>query len=403
MMRIMRLAFVLVFLALSLTVAACRPRSSQPEARIASAVPALANQQGNNQSAHLLTEQIIAPRQQPIRFKLVRDWQANAIAQPGNVVCTLDQPRTQLAQPVVRIHVLDGSRTVIVLNTTGARVGRHALKIPPDAAIEFLRTTVDPQGQRWWLGGAKGERRLFLFNADWDLHTTVVPLESAALSTILAVQLLDGNGDEAPTIIVAYAAAGGVRGLNGDGQLLWENLSLQAVRGLVLAAPQADGKRGILCADGQGRLLSVSPAGEVETVAIGLRDMQSLFSGPVAANGAWTLLGLTGNARGRNAALGIDPGGEWLWDIDLPNGMHRSRSIEPVAWADLLGTPRWQWLIAGPDGSVTVAWGDGRVVDCYHHGSDLTGIGGYHSDGGHIVVATRESVESFRLDDIALD
>jgi hypothetical protein len=75
-----------------------------------------------------------------------------------------------------------------------------------------------------------------------------------------------------------------------------------------------------------------------------------------------------------------------------------------VAWADLLGTPRRQWLIAGPDGSVTAAWADGRVVDRYFHGRPLVGLGGYrHADRGHVVIATRQGIEAFAVDDVALD
>ena len=70
----------------------------------------------------------------------------------------------------------------------------------------------------------------------------------------------------------------------------------------------------------------------------------------------------------------------------------------------ILGTSRRQWLIAAPDGSVTVAWADGRVVDRYRHGSPLTGIGGHAgSPAGTIVIATRDTVEGYRMEDIALD
>jgi hypothetical protein len=69
-----------------------------------------------------------------------------------------------------------------------------------------------------------------------------------------------------------------------------------------------------------------------------------------------------------------------------------------------LGTPRRQWLIAAPDGAVTAAWADGRVVDTYRHGAAITGLGGYrHAGDGFIVIATRTALEAFRMEDIALD
>jgi len=124
----------------------------------------------------------------------------------------------------------------------------------------------------------------------------------------------------------------------------------------------------------------------------------------VAPNGGWAFLGLASPSMGKNIAVGLGPLPDQFWELDLPDGVHRDGPIEPVAWADLLGTPRRQWLIAAPDGSVTVAWADGRVVDRYRHGAPLVGIGGYRDGNqGFIVIATRDSLESYRVDDVALD
>ncbi len=132
--------------------------------------------------------------------------------------------------------------------------------------------------------------------------------------------------------------------------------------------------------------------------------VHSIFAGPVAPNGGWAFVGLASPRVGQNRVVGLGPAAEQFWELALPDGVHRDGPIEPVAWADLLGTPRRQWLIAAPDGSVTVAWADGRVVDRYRHGAPLVGIGGYR-DGkdGFIVIATRDSLEGYRVDDVALD
>jgi hypothetical protein len=124
----------------------------------------------------------------------------------------------------------------------------------------------------------------------------------------------------------------------------------------------------------------------------------------VAPDGGWAFLGLASPSVGKNIAVGLGPLPDQFWELDLPDGVHRDGPIEPVAWTDLLGTPRRQWLIAAPDGSVTVAWADGRVVDRYRHGAPLVGIGGYRDGNeGFIVIATRDSLESYRIEDVALD
>ena len=160
--------------------------------------------------------------------------------------------------------------------------------------------------------------------------------------------------------------------------------------------------------DGRGRLVPVASDGVVgkprSDEPANAAPFRTVVSGPVAPDGGWAILGLAGVRLGQNVAVGVAADGEREWSLELPDGVHRDGPIEPVAWADLLGTPRRQWLIAAPDGSVIVAWADGRVVDRYRHGAALTGIGGYRAGGtGFIVIATRDAVEGYRMDDVALD
>jgi hypothetical protein len=130
--------------------------------------------------------------------------------------------------------------------------------------------------------------------------------------------------------------------------------------------------------------------------------LRSLAAGPVGMDGSWSVIGWGVNAAGGNVVVGI--GAEPPWEVPVPAGPYRAGPIEPFAWADLLGSARRQWLVAGPDGSVTVAWADGGVVDRYQHGAALVGIGGYrHGGRGHVVLATRSGLESLLMDDVALD
>jgi hypothetical protein len=115
-------------------------------------------------------------------------------------------------------------------------------------------------------------------------------------------------------------------------------------------------------------------------------------------------VGLAGNGLERTRAVGLAAEGQLLWELPLADGVHRDGPIEPVAWADLLGTPRRQWLIAAPDGSVAVVWADGGLVDRYQHGAPLVGLGGYrHAGAGYIVLASPAGLECLRVTDVALD
>jgi outer membrane lipoprotein-sorting protein len=348
-----------------------------------------------------LPEQVIAPRRQPVRFKLVRAWRAADVALPGNLVC-LDAAHGGGDEP--RIVVLDGWRTAVELGPDGGERARHELAIPAGEAVRFLRTAVDAAGRRWWLGGGRGGRHVFVFDADWKLHATYPPPDAGPHDGISAAHLLDTDGDGAPEIVAGYFGTVGLQAASLDGQRLWKERSLGAVLDLAPGPPAAD-DRGVLCLTAAGRIVPISLAGQAGgPLAAGDWRLRSLVTGPVAPDATWAAIGMAGSGIGHNVAVGIDADGQVAWELPLADGVHREAPIEPVAWADLLGTPRRQWLIAGPDGAVTVAWADGRVVDTYRHGAAITGLGGYrHAGDGFIVIATRTALEAFRMEDIALD
>jgi len=349
-----------------------------------------------------LPEQVIAPRRQPDRFKLARSWRAAKVMMPGNVLCLEGEP----AADGGRVFVLEGWRTVVVLDGAGREVARHELDIPPDAAVSFLRTAVDAAGRRWWLGATRGGQRVFVFDADWKPHAVYPAWDSPPHAGITAAHLADLDGDGATEILVGYSGTVGVQAASLEGHRLWRDRSLDTVLDLALDAPPERGRRGIACVDGRGRLVFMSPHddGSPRRGDEPAPPLAAVYAGPVAADAAWAFLGLASERLGHNAAVGLGPDGGEAWRLELPAGVHRDGPIEPVAWADLLGTPRRQWLIAAPDGSVTVAWADGRVVDRYRHGRPLTGIGGYREgNDATIVIATRDAVEGYRVEDVALD
>jgi thiol-disulfide isomerase/thioredoxin len=358
-----------------------------------------------------LPPQQIAPRRQPDRFKLVRAWRAESVAMPGNVTCFDDGG-------AARIVALDGWRTVVVLDPSGREQARHELDLPADAAVGFLRTEVDATGKRWWLGGNRGGQQVFVFDEAWKLHAAYPAWESPSHAGIRTAQLVDLNADGMPEIVVGYYGTVGVQAASLDGHRLWRERSFDTVLDVVPDSPHRDGSRGLVCVNGHGRLVPVTMVGSgaearpVEGPDAGRQrpdwtaspPVVSLFAGPVAPDGEWAFLGLASPGIGKNMAVGLGPLPEQFWELDLPDGVHRDGPIEPVAWADLLGTPRRQWLIAAPDGSVTVAWADGRVVDRYRHGAPLVGIGGYREgNDGFVVLATQDALESYRIDDVALD
>lgn len=351
-----------------------------------------------------LPEQVIAPRKPPVRFTLERLWRAAGVALPGNVVC-LDASHG-VTEP--RVLALDGWRTVAELDHRGEERGRHELDLPADAGVGFLRTATGRDGNRWWAAGRKGAQQVFVFDDAWRLRTAYPETGGAVHDGISDAELADLDGDGVLELVVGYLGSVGVQAASLQGARLWRDRSSTPVVDIAVGPPRADGGRDVLAVGGDGRIGRVDgkDRGDIADESTTSADpVVSLVGGPVASDASWSLLAIASPRLGRQIATGIDP--ETLaasWTLPLGDGVHRDGPIDPLAWADLLGTPRRQWLIAAPDGCVTVAWADGRVVDGFCHGRPIVGIGGYRHDGrGHIVLATRDGLECFAVDDVALD
>jgi hypothetical protein len=351
-------------------------------------------------------EQVIAPRRQPVRFKLERAWRAAGVALPGNVVC-LDAAHGADAPRVV---CLDGWRTVVELDAAGKEMGRHELDLPRDEGISALKTAVDSTGRRWWLGLRRGAGRVFTFSDEWQLHASYPPQDGDDTAGISAAEIADLDGDGMPEIVVAHAGPAGVEAATLGGARLWQDRSVGSVSACAVGpVVDAGGNRTIVCADAAGRLVTaVRGRGRGQSDSVDTADgiaVTHLASAPVATDHGWAMLGIGGTAAAGSSALGIDPVSlATTWRLPLPAGSHHEGPIEPAAWADLLGSRRRQWLLAAPDGSVTVAWADGGVVDRYQHGRPLVGIGGYRDGGeGYLILASKDALEAHRVVDVALD
>jgi len=345
-----------------------------------------------------LPEAVIAPRRQPVRFKLVPAWRAS-VALPGNLVC-LDAT-SGTAEP--RIVALDGWRTVVEFDAAGAERGRRELDLPADAGVGFLRTALAADGRRWWLGGRRGGRQVFVFDDAWRLHASY-PAGGDA-DAVADATLADLGGDGEPEVVVAFAGAAGLEAATLGGERLWRDREIGPLVSVTVGPPMAGGgERDVIGCTASGQLKRARRRDTTPAADAG-PAFATMVAGPVAPDGDWAILGVSIGHEGEGLAAGIDPTTlDLTWRLPLAAGGHRDGPLEPVAWADLLGTPRKQWLIAGPDGSVTAAWADGRVVDRYFHGRPLVGLGGYrHGDRGHVVIATRQGIEAFAVDDVALD
>lgn len=316
-----------------------------------------------------LPEQAIAPRRQPERFKLVEAWHSDSIGLPGNLVCYRDHSTDEelpdgdeTKASMTRIAVLDGWQTVVVLDADGTELARHELMLPKGATVDFLRTGVDREGHRWWLGGTTGGQQVFLFDEDWHAEAAYPSPGGPEHPGIRDAHLMDTDGDGSPEIVVAFAGTRGLEWADLDANRLWADRQTPSVMSIA-PWPTDDQATELAAVTSDGRLVAIAADGTA--------------ANPVAVPAT----------------------------ADHPALRHQRKPRDiPAVWADLLGLNRWQWLVGERDGSITICWADGGVVGRYSHGRPLVGLGGFRANGiGHVVLATPDGVECLRMEDVALD
>jgi len=338
----------------------------------------------------------IADRRQADRFKLERAWRAPGVAMPGPLVC-LDQA---CGLPAPRLVALDGWQTIVELDGRGVSIARHELDVPTDGGITLLRTGTDATGHRFWLGVDRAAGAAFLFDDAWQRHPgTLAPTKGRRITT---GDLADLDGDGGLDVVLGTDA--GIEVMRLTGEPIWHDDSVGSVTECAVGPPGTDGRRDVIVATAAGSLARASRGPSAPTPADGrATGVMTVVTGPVGAGGTWAALALVaeqGHLSAKGVALDTLAA---TWSLPLGAGSLRD-DLPPPAWADLLGPSRRQWLVAGPDGSVTLAWADGRIVDRYRHGRPIVAVGGFAAgDDRHIVIATADALEAYRLTDVALD
>lgn len=336
----------------------------------------------------------IAEASQPTKLSMSKLWSCRELSSPGNVLA--------LEGAEAPVLVLDNWQTVIALDAQGGVAARHKLdlpKQPEEAVISFLRTAVDAQGRRYFVGSANGVQRLFLFDADWKRLLSIPDGETHP--GITDVQLADLDGDGQPEINVGFWGPSGVQSASLDGQLRWQNKSCENVLRLASVSRGATGGNDLLATTALGNVVPIDAAGkEAKPLGGGKRFVQLVFTADLNGDGESEICAIgpskTGDQMrpGQNAALGLSAAGEILWQYDLPAGLPANGALEYVTSGNLL-TGSGQWVIAGADGSIHILSADGELIDRFNSGVALSGLAVANLDGqAALVLASPAGVEA---------
>ena len=325
----------------------------------------------------------VAPAAEPQRMRKTARWHCRDVPDPGNVLAVVDPD----GKPQLLVH--SGWRRLVPLDLDGNVQRTIELPVPEDAAISYLRTAVDGQGRRLHVGAARLGRQLLVFDHQWRL-VLAYPDAEQPHDGIQDVQLADLDGDGQLELYVAFQGLAGVQCVGLDGQRLWSNRSVAGA--LSLAIAPAEGPVGqLLLSTPRGQLVPVSADGQSRRpITIGRHAIHHLVRSAAPEPGPAPLCGMAYSADGGLTAVGLAADRHEAWSYRLPPGIHRTQ-IQYLASAQVLPGAGYQWLLAGPDGSVHVITEDGDFHDHFQLGEFIRGIAGVRSGNRSLLVLTTDS------------
>lgn len=314
-----------------------------------------------------------------------------ALTAPGNFLVVPDAEKP-------RIYVVDGHRTVVELDAKGQIVKKHELKIPEDAGVSYLRTAVDKDGKRWFVGSALLGRRLFVFDEQWQTKLSYPP-DDQPHEGLHAVEIADLAADGTPELYVGFWSLIGVQGVTLEGKREWTNRVIPTVLSIVATPPNDLGWRKILASGDRGFLFRMNQYGHHDPkLEIPNRQVHRLVAADWEPPLATTYCGVSYLAEGRLLAIGLNAELQEVWSYQLPAGQFNNQ-IEYIQSGRLRADDQGEWVLAAPDGSVHIISDDGDFSDTFALGELLTGLAtAKFGDDRVVLTSTKSGVTAWKLE-----
>jgi thiol-disulfide isomerase/thioredoxin len=334
----------------------------------------------------------IAKRSEPSTLKLESLWTVDDVPRPGNLL-VLEPPGED---PI--IYVLSGSKTIAQLGPNGEIKERYELDIPKDVGVSWLRTAADASGTRYFVAFASAQQQFFCFDQSWKRLLAYPDSQHAGLAD---VQLADLDGDGQPEILAGYWGVVGVQAVSFTGERMWSNRKLENVTRLAISDPADDGRRFVLCVNGRDFITPIDHAGKAQAeIPVAGQSLYALFSADLDGAPPAEMCALSAGEVGVLIAIGLDAKGDMLWSYPLPPGIH-SQPVELVTPGRLPtadGGVQGVWLLTSADGSIHILAADGKLIDKFNYGEELTGMAAATFEGRPVlIVASMKGLTAWRV------
>jgi len=340
----------------------------------------------------------LAPKSQPKTLKLTQVWQNTELKKPGHITVADEKGKP------TRVVVLDGLRTAGELDAAGKLVRSVDLKLPTmpaEAIVSFLRTAVDKDGKRYFVGSASAQQQLHVFDSDLKLIQSF-PQEGTHAG-ISDVQMFDIDGDKRLELVVGYWGDVGLQAVSLDGIVRWRCRTLpENVQFVAITGPDKDGKRLILATTGTKTMAVVDENGELlKQVPIVGRGARLVQAADLTGDGSVELCAITETTPGSDVAVGFNAVGAELWNYALPAGLQPVPEMlnEMVVGGKVLKDGTGLWVFAGADGTLHFIDAAGKAVDSFGWGAAIRGLAvGLLDDLPTLFVSDEKGVTALRLE-----
>ncbi|MCA9246058.1 MAG: redoxin domain-containing protein [Planctomycetales bacterium] len=329
----------------------------------------------------------IAPKQEPqyLRVEKIADYAD--LKQPGNLLVLSREHEPH-------IFVLDEANVAAEVDLEGHLIAKHPLD--PAISVSHLRASQVNDSQSLFLAHATGRPHVCLFNEQWKLQWRHPQEDRLKVGDTVLTDIID---DATPEIIVGFYDVAGLHCLNAAGEVLWTNRAVENVRCVAVAGDKEDGGRSVLAVGTRGTIVHFDAHGkQLDEWRIANRAVLEMETGDIEGEGQpeIAVLLLEPGKDTQVEAAGLSPSGEELWRYRLPDGFPNPL-VERIIPVEISGAAGG-WLFPAADGSIHLVDAEGRLVDSFTYGAELTGLALVsHGNQSTLLVATVEGLSSWRI------
>ena len=364
------------------------------------------------------------PRLFPKTFGLRQVWRSSDVVSPTNPLAisspSVPRPvpdRASAETPDDRFDLIasSGSEAALIAPCDGNALaifssdGRLLRKTSPAAAagepIGFVRFVEFGEGNRYFVASARGEsRKIHRFDENFnDLGS--LDVGGARDRRVGDATFLDVDSDGTPELILSLLTEPGLEGASGalvcatdmrTRKILWKCESALAPRGLAVLLDEsgAEPRTRLFASDMSeelvGTLTELDPKTGAKLGEIRAKDGESLRDFATSDRvplGLPRLVALAANSgTGATSLVGFDREGGEEWRVPVPSAPESP--MERVFPFDFNDDGRDEWIVASPNGTILFLGADGKRLDVFQFGEELTGARCAQWNGERFLIAT---------------